>query len=776
MATINGTTNNSYYIVYLNAYEKDYSVQNNTSTVVVELHMKRTSGSYLRNGGSYNGSITVDGVTQNYSGTLPYPTAFYEGTDKTYAILTFYNIHHDDNGSKTVSISATYNANFSPESGSVNGGYLRLTDIPRATNCPSITGYIKSSYNIPLSPASNSFTHSIYITFGNIKKWLQSNGTLGDSEYRFSTRNPMLTLPKEFYSQFNGYSGTGMLTLYTYNGGTLIGTKSGTLIAQCNPAICSPLVISSNAIDVNEKTITLTKDKNNIIKFASEVLITPNIQIGDEDDSNVTIVSKSVNNNVFSTDTITIANPTDKSFTITLTNSRQLTTNNIVSASGSLINYIPLTMNVGKIYRPEPTTGEVKIQYNGNYYASEFGVSKDKGYVEVNDTLTSDNLAFEIPDNFYEVIQNILSNSYIHILETDKYKFYIGNEGGMMPHYFITMETIDTDDSNFNPENYIYAASFSDKGGWVVSTNLTKINSDTTIDLGTVTMTYDNNDVSHIFLNSDKSIESVPNTLDITWKYREKNTEDWIEGGTLSPVIDKNKNTYENEESLGTIFDYTKQYDFMFYCVDKINSITIEDKVQRGFPVFWWNSNSVHVLGDLYVRDRSILGGNAVYDYTLTENASSIYVDNLDMLADGGGYELIIYHSGTIATDTRITFNDIKQGYYQTGFCYQGTSTSSDSSLTSEGVYRPNKSSIYWGMLCSTSSTYPATITGRFFKQINNRIAWSLKNECSVAGRQWITFTTGVNDQNVENITSLQFFRAEGEFQAGTRIIIKRVV
>ena len=140
-------------------------------------------------------------------------------------------------------------------------------------------------------------------------------------------------------------------------------------------------------------------------------------------------------------------------------------------------------------------------------------------------------------------------------------------------------------------------------------------------------MTYDNNDVSHIFLNSDKSIESVPNTLDITWKYREKDTENWIEGGTLSPVIDKNKNTYENEESLGTIFDYTKQYDFMFYCVDKINNIVIEDKVQRGFPVFWWNSKDVYFNGDIRLKGDLYVNDNMPYCYSTEEQVIGKWID-----------------------------------------------------------------------------------------------------------------------------------------------------
>lgn len=774
MAVINGTTNSSYYIVYLNAYEKDYSVQNNTSTVVVELHMKRTSGSYLYNGGSYNGTITVDGVKKSYSGTLPYPTAFYEGTDKTYAILTFYNIHHDDNGSKTVRISATYSADFSPTSGTVTNGSLKLTDIPRATNCPSITGYIKSSYNIPLSPASSSFTHSMYITFGNIKKWLQSDGTLGDSEYKFSTRNPMLTLSKDFYSEFDGYSASGTIKLNTYNGSKLIGSKPGTLIAQCNPAICSPSIESATVVDTNANTIALTNNQNDIVKFASEVLITPTIRIGDPDDDRVRITTKSINNNVFTENSVVVTNPTDKSFTIALTNSRQLTSNSVVSASGDLINYVPLTFNIAKIYRPEPTTGEVKIQYNGNYFDDKFYEGTGTiDMLEVGLSMTSDNLVINLPDGIYGSITNE-----VVIFKTNKYKMIAIVEPGMMYHGYIRLVSLEDETIIYD----IYAASTSAATGEIeVSINNTSIPTDEILDLGTIDYINTNYPFLTYFSYPHEGGTTITNELSISWSYKEKGSENWIEGGALSPVIDKDKNIYENEESLGTIFDYTKQYDFIFYCSDKIANLNVENTVQRGFPIFWWNEDSVHILGDLYVRDRSILGGNAIYDYTLTENASSIEINDLDMLADGGEYEITIYHSGTTQKDTRITFNGITNGYYQTGFSFGGSSNSisSDdysSTLTAESAYRPNKSNIYWGLLCSTSKIYPATITGKFFKQVDNRIAWSFKNECSVSGKQWITFTTGVNDQEVTNLTSLQFYRDDGEFYAGTRIIIKRVI
>ena len=93
------------------------------------------------------------------------------------------------------------------------------------------------------------------------------------------------------------------------------------------------------------------------------------------------------------------------------------------------------------------------------------------------------------------------------------------------------------------------------------------------------------------------------NQLMIIWEYKIKGSdEDFIIGGVLNPTIDVETNTYFGSESLGELFDYQTNYEFRFRYIDRLNEYHKTDiYVTKGFPVFWWDENSVHVLGDLYV-------------------------------------------------------------------------------------------------------------------------------------------------------------------------------
>ena len=219
MATINGSTNNNLWTYKVDAYDISTDIENNTSVMRVDVWIGRLeSRSYI--GGSWSGHIsinweTAEQVSKNISGTIPYPT-YVDAGGWVYLTTVDFPITHNADGSKSVRVTSEIGeTNFTP-SYCVADGWVSLTTIPRATKCPNINGFIKSSYNLSLQPASNSFTHSLYVFFGNIKKWLQADGTLGDNEYIFSTRNPLITIPKDFYSQFDGPSGTGAFTLRTY--------------------------------------------------------------------------------------------------------------------------------------------------------------------------------------------------------------------------------------------------------------------------------------------------------------------------------------------------------------------------------------------------------------------------------------------------------------------------------------------------------------------------------------------------------------------------------
>ena len=501
-----GSTNSNQWGIWASIYELPgtTNIVNNTSVVRVDLWLGRTLSSGYPIRGTYNGYIEAD--RENYGG---FPTQHRDisksvnqssvNIGPNVLVGTWdYTIQHNNDGSRNVRITTELSGQgFSP-SYCVVDVVVGLSTIPRASTVNPLSAYIESQSNIVINPYAN-FNHSVRIWFGSINKWLQSDGTLGDNEYIFPSSNirPSFVIPADFYSQFTSERGVGNIYVYTYSGGTKIGENHNTLTAICNPALCNPYA-TATVFDVNSKTLAITKNKNDVIRYQSIMEITPTITVSGVNDTQTTLKSKSINGTIFTTDTARVVNPTDKSFTLKLVNSRNMSSEIIVEASGELIPYIPLTFSAN-LWRTEPTTGEVEIEYSGNYFAKNF---------------------------------------------------------------------------------------------------------------------------------KDEESNTVSNSLSLFWKYREKGTENWIDGTPLEPTIDVNNNTYSGRQSLGTIFDYRKQYEFIVLYNDKLIEQTSSIyPVSRGFPIFWWSEDAVHIMHKLYVGDKEVIGGNWTL---LSENIEAQVKTKLD--------------------------------------------------------------------------------------------------------------------------------------------------
>lgn len=602
--TIKGT--NGYWNVKAEVYEKANSVNinNNTSVVRMDIYVGRNAGtgnSYIW--GSFTGTCTVNGSSQSFSGSTGGQVTINAGSYWYAKVTKDFTVTHNADGSKSVSVSFSWSADFSPKSASASGT-LKLTTIARKTACPSLTGFIKSSYNLTLSPRSNSFTHSLKIVFGGLTRWLQANGTLGTSEYKFSTRSPLITIPAEFYTQFSGYEGVGTFYLYTYNGNTNLGSNTGSLRAQCNPAY-KPTITSYSITDINETTLDITKDENDIIQNASTAKIILSFSNGDVDDPIANITSRTINGTSFTGNTITMIEPSSNSFTINLINNRNATNTITISSSGVLLPYIKPTLNITSLKRPEPTGDDVNVDYNGNFYTGRFvgshNVSPD---LVVGDDIPLSDLRFNFPNNLYESIEETEHTT--DIIVTDTYKiveeFYFDSLSSKSGCYS-NIVLVSTENNQNTTQFQIYSAYGTLNGDsytYEVGINYTQLPSHITDDFGVITNVY-NNIIPYQYMSKYVSEEAAKNTLTISWKYKEKDTETWNTGGTLNPTINTQENIYNGNETIGDLFDYRKQYDFEFTLTDKINTVTVSMSISRGLPIIWWTGDAVHILGDVYV-------------------------------------------------------------------------------------------------------------------------------------------------------------------------------
>lgn len=326
----------------------------------IVLRNSKTGGQVASANGSSNGSVSNSSAITIASGSQW--------------------IEHNADGTLTLDFTATMSGGYSPYvTGGTVTGSLTIPTIPRATAAPSFSVDVEKSINISLNPASSGFKHSIRLAFGSNTKWVNSTGGLSSSEVKLSSKSPLFNCPKEYYSQFTGSKKTGTMTVFTYSGSTQVGYKTSTFTIYANSTICKPF-ISGTMIDSNEDTKALTGNENNIVKGYSNGLITfTKKRASSKNDSNATISSILVENVKIDKelDQYTQLKVKNIKVSVKITNSRGFSGTYEIKTSGKLVNYIPVTFS-GNFQRPQPTTGEVEVESNGNYFNNTFGVVQNE--------------------------------------------------------------------------------------------------------------------------------------------------------------------------------------------------------------------------------------------------------------------------------------------------------------------------------------------------------------------------------------------------------------
>lgn len=593
--------NTSTYTTYYTEYVATPNNDGNFSMITVWVKCDKSSASTQRTAFTANTTVTVSGSNPEKQEELNFWFQIYPGeTGKLLFAKAGFKVPHNQDGSKTITISVTMDGNTVAQSS--GSSVITLDKIPRATELPAIGLLeIESNFNLQLNPQLSNPTHSVELWFGNLKQWVQDDGSLGSTERKLSGKNIVIQVPKEYYSQFSGPSGEGSIRLCTYNGNNKVGESARAFKVACNPSLCTP-IINATAIDTNNISVGLTGDGSNVIANVSKVLITPTIQISDTDDTTAYITSKSIDGTVFTTDTAMMFGPTKKDFLLRVTNSRGFTAEKTISLTGNLIPYILLTFNVDELYRPESTGSDIILKYSGKYFAGEFTnetITSDNLFVGNN--LTYNNIKCAFPDNLWELMGTDDTN--VDIVTTDQFKiyYYVGTSTeANQTVYGVTLVSLTEPDTYFLE---LYNASGNIGETPTVYTNSSNLIMD--MDFGIINSVNSNDTVVYPYITKTTVEEAVKNELTLWWKYKTGNNE-YVDGGTLTPVIDSEKNTYSGEVTLGNGFDYQNQYDFQFFYKDKIVGIE-NDKfapgtVTRGIPVFWWTKDSFHIEGDLYVE------------------------------------------------------------------------------------------------------------------------------------------------------------------------------
>ena len=257
MATSNAMSTTNDKIKYkVTITQNSQSVANNTSNVTVSVRVYRTNTGYTTYG---TGTVycTINGTQYTESIT---------SSDKitSSGIVLFsktLNIAHSADGTKTLATSARITHDqFSSSSQSYS---QKLTTIPRATT-PTLSASsvnMGASITINMPRASSSFDHTLTYKFGS------ATGTIGSD----LGTSKAWTVPLNLASQIpNGTSGTCTITCKTYNGSTLIGTKTVSFTAK----VPSSVVPSISTLTVAEATSGLAAQFGAYIQGKSKLKVT----------------------------------------------------------------------------------------------------------------------------------------------------------------------------------------------------------------------------------------------------------------------------------------------------------------------------------------------------------------------------------------------------------------------------------------------------------------------------------------------------------------------
>lgn len=212
------------------------NVSANTSNVTVSVRVYRTNTGYTTYGTgtvycTINGTQYTEAITSSDKITSSGIVLF----SKTL------NIAHNADGTKTLTVSARITHD---QFSSTNQSYPQtLTAIPRATT-PTVSATsvnMGASITVTMSRASSSFTHDLTYKFGS------ATGTIGTG----LATSKAWTVPLSLASQIpSGTSGTCTITCKTYNGSTLIGTKTVSFTAKV-PSSVVPTISSVAVADTN---------------------------------------------------------------------------------------------------------------------------------------------------------------------------------------------------------------------------------------------------------------------------------------------------------------------------------------------------------------------------------------------------------------------------------------------------------------------------------------------------------------------------------------------
>lgn len=174
-----------------------------------------------------------------------------------------YVVNHDGNGNKTVNISFKVDINSGGYGSATVNFSIPLPTIQQASDVSASTGTIGSAMTINISRKNSAFKHTVKYSFGS------KSGTIATNVDTSCPWTPPADLATEIP---NDTSGIGGITIDTYSGSTIIGSKSAQLTLNV-PDSMTPTLGSITLTDSNMAVNNLLNTANTFAEIMSDIKV-----------------------------------------------------------------------------------------------------------------------------------------------------------------------------------------------------------------------------------------------------------------------------------------------------------------------------------------------------------------------------------------------------------------------------------------------------------------------------------------------------------------------
>lgn len=344
-------------------------ISGNYSDVYVYAGMWKTDGHLTSSNSPTSGTIAINGTSYDLIG-------YQQFKDEVCIFEDTIRIYHDDDGSKSFSISLTcYGQPGTSLSGyTLSGsGSFDLDQIPRASSFAATDAAIGSVSTITIYRESKNIYHRIKAVFGSVSGYVTNKGGFSSSPDTITGTSVAFTIPTDFYYAIpKAKKGACTLTLYALSGSEVIGDPVTTTIeittveSRCNPTLTISLTHD------NADTAELTGSNTAYIRGYSDAKCTVKAtgRFG-------ATISKIWTNGEYTDNkngTYTVSPVNSETITFYAQDSRGYTGQ--VSTQVTLVPYVVLT-NSASAGRPNPTDGSAFIQFQGQYFDDSFGAVRN---------------------------------------------------------------------------------------------------------------------------------------------------------------------------------------------------------------------------------------------------------------------------------------------------------------------------------------------------------------------------------------------------------------